>query len=1166
MSRSNRQSFVDRLVCERLPTLVLLLTAVAVVSMLACSNVLASAAPAWHIYAVSKTTTSPGDKQQYDVQIYNGGTAPTSEPYTVKISLPPGMSAIDAGSDLLGFPTFGWSCSGPEGAAVAEATLVTCTSSVELEGASEDFNVPGPHPLGTESVFVLHAAVDPEASGVLTSTFEVTGGGASTPAQTSNSTPVIAAPLGFGVGAFETRMTQNALGDPFTQAGGHPYAITTAIDFNSIADPNPLKGQPWPVEPTKDVVVDLPPGFAGNPTALPRCSIAELENSHVSSAVPLCAPATQVGTIAVRLNGGRFGAVVSAPVFNLVPPPEVPARFGFNVLGTIVVLDAKVRSDGDYGVSVASHDLPEGFPVVGSSVTFWGIPADPSHDAERSCANPENIHFGCSAGVPATAFLREPTACSALGLTLGLHVDSWLAPGRLNINGEPDLGDTRWKNASDSNHQLPGYPWPSSQWGPEVGVTGCERVPFTPTLTTKPTAPAQANSPSGLTVDLSLPQSDDPNAVGEADLKKTIVTLPPGLRLSPSSAGDLVACSPAQIGLFGTGFPEPNRIHFNTAEPSCPENSKLGTLSIETPLLEKPLTGSLYLATPHENPFGSLMAIYLVAKGPGVIVKLPGHVDLDPSTGQITTTFDDTPQLPFSNLHLELKSGPRAALVLPARCGTYTTHAVLTSWSGKTVASASNFTVSEGPGGTPCPPGPFAPSFTAGTTNGLAGGFSPFTLQLQRSDGEEELGALSTLSMPPGLLADVASVTARCTDAQASAAACPAASHIGTVTVGAGPGSNPFYVSGDIYLMGRSSTGAFAGDPFGVAVVVHAAAGPFDLGYTVVTGGIQVRDDGSIAVQTEPFPRILQGIPLQLRDVRVLLDRPGFIFNPTSCNPLSVNATVLSTEGHTTPVASRFQAGECRALAFKPSFSGSTSGHTSKADGASLDVRIASAQGPHPPGAPGEANIGKVEVALPSALPSRLTTLQKACTEAQFAANPAGCPPASDVGTAVAHTPILASALEGPAYLVSHGGQAFPDLVLVLQGEGIVLHVTGHTQIKKGVTSSRFETVPDAPISSFELKLPEGPFSALAANVNLCGRAVTTTRRVTSRIHGHTRSITINTHHRIPANLAMPTTITAQNGAVLRQTTRIAVTGCAKAKASRHARRAHARRTSRRGR
>jgi hypothetical protein len=1112
----------------------------------------ASAAPAWRIDSSADTTVAPGGSLDYQLQLTNTGSTdstapadPTCDPNnlpmdpdctTITANLPAGMTATGISS---GFATGNFNCAG---LGVPGPTTISCASSdvltAPINSSSGSFRIP-----------TLTVSVDPSASGTLTSVFQADGGGVSDPATTSDPTTVSDTLPGFGIDSFDAQVASDPQGDPFTQAGGHPYSASTDIDFNRVTNPNPLLGPTWPAAAVRDIVVDLPPGFVGNPSVAAKCSMPELANSQGAEVRSLCPPASQLGTTLVRVTGAHSGAenvMGPLPVFNMVPPPGVPARLGFNVSGTIVTLDASLRSDADYGVTVNARYTPEGVPLVGTSLTLWGVPADSSHDSERACPGRNPPPLGgpsCQSGAPLTAFLRNPTSCMppGVGLATTLHVDSWVDPGA-------------FQDATTLSHLPPGFPAPPADRGAVQGITGCEAVPFAPALTAAPQLPVRTNTPAGLTVDLSLPQSDEPSAIGEADLKRAVVTFPAGVRVSPSSADGLGACSPAQIGLLGTGFPEPNKIRFNTDEPSCPDSSRLGSVSVQTPLLEKPLTGSVYLASPHENPFGTLVALYLVAKGPGVIVKLPGRVDLDPSTGQIITTFDDNPQLPFSNLHIELKSGPRAALVMPEACGTYTTHSELTSWSGKTVVSDSPFTVAEGPDGGPCAPASFNPSFQTIASSVLAGTFSPFALRLARSDGEGELASLSTLSMPPGLLADAASVPVRCSDAQASAAACPAASRIGGVTVGAGPGPNPYYVSGDVYLMSRFASGPFAGDPFGIAVIVHAAAGPFDLGYTVVKGGIQIHDDGSIAVQTEPFPRILQGIPLQLRDVRVNLDRPGFMLNPTNCSPWAVSASVQSTGGQSVAVSSPFQAGECRALAFKPKFSVSTAGRTSKANGASLRVHIATHEGPSAGGAASrESNIAKVDVQLPVVLPARLPTLQKACTAAQFASDPAGCPVGSFVGSAIAHTPILASPLSGPAILVSHGGEAFPDLVLVLQGEGVRLNVTGHTQIKKGITFSHFETVPDAPVSSFDLTLPQGPHAVLTTDIpgrNLCAttRVVTVRRRVTRRIHGRRRKVLVKTRRTVAAPLLMPTTITAQSGAVVNQATKITVTGCAKAK------------------
>jgi hypothetical protein len=1100
----------------------------------------ARAAVAWRVDPLADTTVAPGGELAYHVQMTNVGDSAVeaaAAPVTFKATLAPGLTLVSIANPLEAVlpppfrPLIRWDCS----AAAPGASSFSCTNTapgVNLQTLDR-----------LTLTVLVRAGVG--AAGTLLSRFTVSGGDPASgdpasPATTvGDPTRVAPARPPFGLDAFDGQVDADAAGDPLTQAGAHPYDITTAIYFNTYANPDPLKGDAWPVAPAKDVLVDLPPGLVGNPTGVAQCTPAQLANGEGTGVRPLCPPTSQIGVTYLRTLPGIIGApetntiVGPLPVFNMPPPPGVPARFAFNAAGNIVTLDAHVRAGGDYGLSVDATGIPEGLAVAGTTLTFWGVPADPSHDAQRACPGQEPPDGSgaptCKSGAPLVPFLRNPTACTpaGTGLTTTLRTDSWAEPGV-------------FAERSFTSHLPPGYPYTPSEWGPAIGPTGCDKVPFDPTIEAKP-ASAQAGQPAPFTVGITMPQSDDPSTIGEGDLRNVKMTFPQGVRISPSSASGLGACTNTQIGLLGTGFPEPNPIRFSEGDPACPDSSKLGTVKVETPLLKEPLTGSVYLAQPHENPFGSLVALYLVAKGSGVTIKLPGKVELNPATGQMTTVFTDNPQLPFSHLEVALKPGPRAALVTPDHCGTYTTTAELTSWSGKTVDTSSSFQITEGAGGGACPAGePFAPSFTGGTTNPVAGQFSPLTLRIQRPDGQQRLGSILSLTLPPGALADAASVPVRCSEAQADAAACPAASRIGGVQVGSGAGPNPFYVPGDVYFMGVLHSGPFKGDPFGLAVVVHALAGPFDLGYVVVKTGIRLNDDGSITARSEPFPQLLQGIPLDLRDIQINLDRPGFTFNPTDCNPLQLGGVLGSAEGLTANVSSRFQVGECAALKFKPSFTATTAANgTFNRNGASLRVDIAApGQGPGVPLGKREAAIAKVETQLPKVLPARLTTLQKACTEKQFAANPAGCPPESAIGTAVAHTPVLSAPLEGPAYLVSHGGAAFPDLVLVLQGEGIVLHLTGHTQIKNGITYSRFQTVPDAPISSFELVLPERSYSALAAIGPLCGHDV--------KSHGQVK--------RVLPNLAMPTQITAQDGVVEELRPSVKVAGCKKAKTARHAR------------
>jgi hypothetical protein len=893
--------------------------------------------------------------------------------------------------------------------------------------------------------------------------------------------PPASASFGIVPGSFNFSATSQD-GSPDTQAGSHPYEVTSGFRLNTVAD---VEGNMVPDGNVKDVVVELPPGLVGDPEAVPRCTLGELDSETG------CPNDTQVGVLTVLIAGIGASTIRHVdPIYNLVPRPGVPAEFGFLDHIVIAHLDASLRTGTDYGVTITSPNVTEFEPVVSASATFWGVPAIREHDQQRckqidietavcdGSTAPSRPH---EAGVAPKPFLTLPSSCSRLP-TSTLRVDSWEQPGE-------------FQSASAT---LP-------------ALTGCYELDFSPKISAKPDT-AAADSASGLHVNLSLPQNENPAALGEADLRTAVVQLPVGLSVNPAAADGLVGCSEEEIALH------------NAMASTCPDASKIGTVSVETPLLPPhAVNGSIYLAQQGNlpgngsNPFTSLLAIYVTAEDPtaGVIVKLAGRVEVDPVTGQLTTTFDKNPPLPFSEVKLDLFGGPRGELITPQACGIYTTTSSMTPWSAP----------DSGPPATPadpgfgvtsrCGPASFAPSFTAGSTNNQAGAFSPLTVTLSRGDGEQRLSGV-TVKTPVGLLGMLSKVTL-CGEPLASTGTCPAASKIGHVTVGAGAGNDPVFIpqagkpEDPVYL-----TGPYKGAPFGLSVVVPPEAGPFNLGDhgrpVVVRASISVDPmTAQITVTSDPLPTILQGIPLDVRTVNVTIDRQEFIFNPTNCERLGMVGTLTSTQGASTAVSSPFQVANCATLPFKPSFTVSTQARTSKAGGASLHVRVTSG--------PGQANIGKVKVDLPKQLPSRLTTIQKACTAAAFEANPAGCPAGSVVGTATALTPVLRNALTGPAYLVSHGGAAFPDLQIVLQGEGITLVLDGHTDIKKGITSSSFQSVPDAPVSTFDLVLPQGPHSALAAFGSLCS-----------------------------TKLKMPTRLTGQNGAVIRQTTRITVSGCPKAR------------------
>jgi hypothetical protein len=906
----------------------------------------------------------------------------------------------------------------------------------------------------------------------------------------------------FGVKSFENSIVSNEAGAPATQAGSHPYAMTTAIVFSHVVtaiDPGQSPRVSTYGDP-KDIEVNLPQGLIVDPRATEaRCTEAELESPEGPAS---CPNGAAVGVFSIYLDGIE---VLDEPVYNMAPPAGVPAELGFNVagIGLIVHVGGRLRTGGDYGLSADISDIPEEHPIYGLDLILWGDPSEASHDEERGlCADQKakqsfiktGIRESCPVEETTKPFLTLPSSCTGEPLTTTMSTDSWQEPAALNSDGTPNPSDPRWQTAT----------WPSPP------VTGCESLDFNPKLTVGTAEPEAANaeSPSGLSFDLKLPQEENVNGVAGADLKEVAMTLPAGMAISPSAAGGREACTPEEIELD------------NAKEPSCPDGSKVGTAKIVTPLLEGPLEGSIYLAQQGNaglgqgvNPFGSLLAVYLVVENDGLLIKLAGKVEADPSTGQLTVTFGGIPQLPFSEMKLELFGGPRAVLVTPAACGVYEAKTSLTPWNGTpSVAESSNLEIDSGPNGGACPSGHFNPTFMAGTANDQAGAFSSFSVVLSRRDGEQRFGAV-TMRMPAGLLGVLKNV-ALCPEPQAAKGTCSQASAIGATTVGVGPGPDPFYLpepgrQASVYL-----TGPYKNAPFGLSVVVPAIAGPFDLGNVVMRAQVEVDPrTAQLIVTSDPLPSIQEGIPLDIRTISVTVDRADFMFNPTNCAPQTVAATITSAGGANASVSSPFWSANCAYLPFAPKLSVLTHAQTSRKDGAYLHVKVVSG--------PGQANIGKVKVDLPAQLPSRLTTLQKACVAAVFEADPAECPAASTVGTATVITPMLGKPLAGPAYLVSHGAAGFPALVMVLQGEGIELDLEGQTNISKGVTSSTFRSLPDAPISTLDLVLPMGPHSIFAANLPPKAK----------------RGLCAQT-------LKMPTAITGQNGAQVKQTTRIGITGC----------------------
>jgi hypothetical protein len=966
----------------------------------------------------------------------------------------------------------------------------------------------------------------------------VEGGGVA-PVTSKKTLALSDAPPPFGLETYELTPEEEG-GLPDTQAGSHPFQLTFTLGLNAqtvpVSEAEGLEEYPQ-VQPvgsfTRDLRFNLPPGLVGNPVPLPKCG-TKVFLEEGQSAKGLCPADTVVGVASVVTAGGIPEApIVTNPLYSLEPAVGEPARFGFQTGAGPAFIDVSVRTGGDYAVVGTVHEITQSLELVSSQVTFWGVPADPRHDTARGKECLAHLHnqqeSSCAEGGAEKPFLIMPTSCTG-PLQTSVEGDSWEQPGVFTAPKE--------------------YEFQNSE-GELLQQNGCDALNFTPSISVSPDG-QQGSSPTGLGVDVHVAQdaSLNPTGLAEAAVKDTTVTLPAGVTLNPAAADGLQACGLGEIALQ------------SSEEQTCPEASKVGTVRIKTPLLPNELEGSAYLAAQNANPFGSLVALYIAVDDPvsGVRVRFAGEVKPDPVTGQLISTFKNTPQLPFEDLTLHFFGGSRAPLGTPALCGSYTTTASFTPWSGNPPANVSSppFNITSGPGGGPCAsPLPFSPTLQTGSLNLQAGAFTPLTTTMSREDGQQPLQGVQ-LRFPPGLTGLLSGV-ALCGEAQANEGTCGPNSLIGETAVSVGLGGNPFAVKGGrVYI-----TGAYKGAPFGLSIVNPAKAGPFDLGTgacdcVVVRAKVDV-DPSTAALTittdaTGPYaiPTILQGIPLQIKHVNVLVTRPGFTINPTNCNKMAVTGAISSTEGASSSLSVPFQVTNCATLKFAPKFSVSTSGKTSKANGASLTAKLS-----YPKGSLGsQANITKVKVELPKQLPSRLTTLQKACTNAQFQSNPAGCPAASIIGHAVVHTQLLPVPLTGPAYFVSHGGEAFPSLTIVLQGYGVTVDLVGTTFINKaGITSTTFKTVPDTPFESFELNLPQGPYSALAAPSSLCSatRLVTVKKRVTVRSHGHTTHVVRKVKQRVAGSLVMPTEFVAQNGMQLKQNTKIAVTGCTKRRATKKA-------------
>jgi hypothetical protein len=829
----------------------------------------------------------------------------------------------------------------------------------------------------------------------------------------------------FGVSTFTSDFI-DPFGAPVTQAGSHSD-MTTFLHFNTRVNQfgnTVMDGQ------VRDISVDLPAGFYGNPQDVPSCTMQEIIDQNGT-----CQPSAQVGKLNYEISPGFF---IDFPVYNLKAPDSQTAVLAVVAASIPAKIVVSVRSDGTYGLQAKLINLNQGLALTTTRLTLWGVPADPVHDADRHILNGNLGAVGASAGVVPRPFLSLPSRCEPVTTTL--HADSWQNPGV-------------WSTASVISPAL----------------TGCDRLAFDPSITARPQV-TTAGTPSGFDVRVTVPQDDSVQGLATAQLRKTVVKLPVGTTVSPASADGLGACTDAELKL-GT-----------SEEPSCPESSKVGTVSIDTPVLKDPIAGDIILGTQQPD---QLLRLWFVVRGPGLLLKIPGKVDPDPFSGQLVATFDGTPQLPFTNLNTSFKGGPHAALRNPKECGTYTTHASLTPWSDNApVEAEDSFVIDQN-----CDrSGKFEPAIEAGVVDPAAGATSPFVFNVSRASGQQDFSSLD-VALPPGLLGRVGDVPL-CSESQAAAGTCNRASQVGSVQTWAGAGPNPLVVP----QPGKAPTavflaGPYKGAPFSLSIVVPAQAGPFDLGTVVVRAGLFVDPNTArVTVKSDPLPRIIKGIPLDLQRVSVVMERPGFMINPTSCEPMQIAAQVGSTAGKSVARSAPFQADDCAALSYKPKLNMGLTGKGQTTDG--KHPALVAHLIPHD----GDANIKQAKVILPLSLALDPDNANGLCEPTDAAQD--RCPAKSIVGQAKAVS-LLHVPLSSPIYFVRgerrdpKSGRiikTLPKLFIPLKGEGVTVNVNASSEVpdnKHLVTT--FSNLPDVSLKTFDLSITGGPHGILVvSDANIC--------------------------------------------------------------------------------
>jgi len=889
-----------------------------------------------------------------------------------------------------------------------------------------------------------------------------------------------------GAAGFDVAITDEGGAGAKTQAGSHPYSVETSVNFELESE------SPFTDGDLRDLSLELPPGLIENPSAVYRCSQEEFHTPRsspfeASRSGESCPPLSQIGVIEIR-SSAEGGQSRGFGLFNLAPPPGFPAQIGASPYGVPVVFTPTLRdADGEYGITLKMRNFSQQLDLHGFTLTVWGNPWGLNHNGQRgNCLNEAEPTFPwakCPISPPPPehppfAYLTLPTSCGA--------------PLAFNVSANS------WQGGSVASASAPSR----DAEGNPAGLTGCAALNFEPLAFAQPTNP-RASSATGLEFSLTPKEEALTNykLLVPSQPKKAVVSLPEGMTINPSVAAGLGVCTPSGYAAETATSPP---------GAGCPENAKIGTFTVKSPLFEDLIDGAIFLAQPDdrataapgaENPFDSLLALYLVAKAParGILVKVAGRLQADPKSGQLTGIFDRLPQLPYSDLKLRFREGQRAPLISPSACGGFAIEIELSPWNdpAQSAHSSSGFQIAKGigPNGA-CPTGtpPFTPAASGGTLNGNSGSYTPFYLHLTRTDAEQEIVSYSA-TLPKGLTGRLAGIPF-CPEEAIEAArhrtgkeeeaspSCPAASQIGRTTVGYGVGSVLAYAPGRMYL-----AGPYRGAALSVVAIDSAAVGPFDLGTVVIRSGFKV-DPESAALSldsavSDPIPHIINGIPLHLRDIRVYIDRPDFTLNPTGCDASSFTSTLAGSgarfddpaDDTQASVTNLFQVSNCSARAFKPKLTMRLRGPTRRNGYPALRAVLRAR--------PGDANLKRIAVTLPHTEFLAQNHIRDVCTRAQFAAQ--RCPDSSIYGSAMAETPLLDEPLRGPVYLRS-SDNPLPDLVAELRSGAIRIVVGGRIDsVGEGRIRGIFDLLPDAPLTRFVLQMQGGKKGALVNSANLCG-------------------------------------------------------------------------------